>query len=180
MTNLNTTTKKWIWNTWNQYQPDWFVTLLWNDLPTSEITSSSHTRHLRNLTLRKTTGSNSCSEIPDCPDRLGMTVFQERTESQGNKVTFHTHLHLFNTQRRWNDEGEVYYYLRHVIGSKVMKLLKSDTPGNQGVVVKPWNEDHHKYYNLKEMERQKKKVLTRYTQDKDLLLDIKNSNLLPL
>ena len=61
-----------------------------------------------------------------------------------------------------------------------MKLLKSDTPGNQGVVVKPWNEDHHKYYNLKEMERQKKKVLTRYTQDKDLLLDIKNSDLLPL
>ena len=77
MTNLNTTTKKWIWNTWNQYQPDWFVTLLWNDLPTSEITSSSHTRHFRNLTLRKTTGSNSCSEIPDFPDRLGMTVPQD-------------------------------------------------------------------------------------------------------
>ena len=95
-------------------------------------------------------------------------------------MTFQTHLHLFKTQGRWNDEGEVYYYLRHVIGSKVMKLLKSDAPGNQGVVVKPWNEDHHKYNNLKEMKRQKKKVLTRYTQDKDLLLDIKNSDLLPL
>ena len=36
MTNLNTTTKKWIWNTWNQYQPDWFVTLLCNLLLTEK------------------------------------------------------------------------------------------------------------------------------------------------
>ena len=140
MTNLNTTTKKWIWNTWNQYQPDWFVTLLWNDLPTSEITSSSHTRHFRNLTLRKTTGSNSCSEIPDFPDRLGMTVFQERTESQGNKVTFHTHLHLLNTQGRWNDEGEVYYYLLRQESKN--EILKSYSPENQGLTARIWGDDY--------------------------------------
>jgi len=47
-------------------------------------------------------------------------------------------------------------------------------------VVKKWEEEHHRYYNLKEMERQKKKVLTRYTQDNDLLLDFENSDLLPM
>ena len=36
------------------------------------------------------------------------------------------------------------------------------------------------YYNMKEMERQKKKVLTRYTQDNDLLLDVSNSDLLAI
>ena len=59
MTNLNTPAKKWSWNTWNQYQADWFLTLLWNNLSTSDITSSSHTRHFINPTLRKTTGPNS-------------------------------------------------------------------------------------------------------------------------
>ena len=191
MNNLNIATKRWIWNTWEQYTPEWFVTILWNDYPTSPITSASHTRHLRNKLLCEICGVSRCGDLPDFPNRLGITAFQERTESQNGKVTFHTHLHLYDHEQRvgkdcqpsasrFSSEDHLHYIIRYKVGSKVQKLLKSTTNGNDGVVVKRWVEDHHRYYNLKEMERQKKKTLTRYTQDGDLLLDIENSDLLPM
>ena len=178
MQNLNITTKNWIWNTWEQFKPEWFVTILWNDLPTSPITSSSHTRHLRNKILCDVTGIKRCGDLPDFPDRLGITAFQERTESQKGQVTFHTHLHLYNCKSTLNSAEQVHFLIRYKIGNRIEKLLKSNTKGNEGVVVREWEEEHHRYYNLKEMERQKKKVLTRYTQDNDLLLDFENSDLL--
>ena len=190
MSNLNNSTKKWIWNTWNKYPPEWFVTILWNDMPTSSITSTSHTKHLKNKILCEVTGKKRCEDLPDFPDRLGITAFQERTESQKGQVTFHTHLHLYNSSSGssvitdpqdglWQNSQQLHFLIRHKLGTKIQKLLKSTTPGNEGVVVKRWNEENHRYYNLKEMERQKKKVLTRYTQDNDLLLDVMNSDLLP-
>ena len=178
MKNLNITTKKWIWNTWEQYKPEWFVTILWNDLPTSPITSSSHTRHLRNKILCEVSGVKRCGDLPDFPNRLGITAFQERTAMQDGQVTFHTHLHLYNCQSQWNSAEQVHFLIRYKIGNKVAKLLKTNSKGNEGVVVRRWDEEHHRYYNLKEMERQKKIVLTRYTQDNDLLLDFENSDLL--
>lgn len=185
MKNLNLETKKWIWNTWDQYKPEWFITLLWNDYPTSPITAASHTRHLLNIFLKDVCGCKRCGEIPEFPYRMGVTSFQERTEDHDGKVVFHTHLHLFNTNSyfdRPNRQGDEYlkWFLTHKVGRKVYRLLKTSSIGNEGVVVRKWNEDHHRYYNLKEMERQKKKALTRYTQDGDLLLDIENSDLLPM
>lgn len=32
----------------NNFQPQWFITLLWNDLPTRSETAISHSRHFRN------------------------------------------------------------------------------------------------------------------------------------
>ena len=184
-------TKKWIWKTWDKYPPEWFVTILWNDLPTSPITSTSHTKHLRNKILCEVTGKKRCDDIPEFPDRLGITAFQERTEMQNGQITFHTHLHFYNSSSGsaiitdsmnglWQNSEQLHFLIRYKLGTKIQKLLKSTTNGNEGVVVKRWNKDHHRYYNMKEMERQKKKVLTRYTQDNDLLLDVLNSDLLPL
>jgi len=183
-------TKKWIWKTWDKYPPEWFVTILWNDLPTSPITSTSHTKHLRNKILCEVTGKKRCDDIPEFPDRLGITAFQERTEMQNGQVTFHTHLHLYNSSSGsaiitdpqdglWQNSEQLHFLIRYKLGTKIQKLLKTTTPGNEGVVVKRWNKDHHRDYNMKEMGRQKKKVLTRYTQDNDLLLDVMNSDLLP-
>ena len=190
MSNLNNSTKKWIWNTWNKYPPEWFVTILWNDMPTSSITSTSHTKHLKNKILCEVTGKKRCEDLPDFPDRLGITAFQERTESQKGQVTFHTHLHIYNSSSGsaiitdpqdgyWQNSEQLHFLIRYKLGTKIQKLLKSTTHGNEGVVVKRWCKENHQYYNMKEMERQKKKVLTRYTQDKDLLLDVLNSDLLP-
>jgi len=180
MKNLNITTKRWIWNTWEHYTPEWFVTILWNDLPTSPITSSSHTKHLRNKILCEVSGARRCGDLPEFPDRLGITAFQERTEMQKGQVTFHTHLHLYNCTSLWESSEQLHCLIRYKIGNRIEKLLKSTRKGNEGVVVRRWEEEHHRYYNLKEMERQKKKVLTRYTQDNDLLLDFENSDLLPM
>lgn len=191
MTNLNIATKKWIWNTWEEYPPDWFITILWNDLPTSPITSASHTRHLRNKILCSSCGVNRCSQIPEFPNRLGLTCFQERTTTQKGLVTFHTHIHLFNCSARgsaiisdpeplWNSPEQLHHHIRYELGQSIDKMLKTTSLGNEGVVVKRWKEEHHRYYNLKEMERQKKMVLTRYVQDHDLLLDVENSDLLPI
>ena len=35
----------------NNFQPQWFITLLWNDLPTRSETATSHSRHFRNVFL---------------------------------------------------------------------------------------------------------------------------------
>ena len=37
------------WET--NFRPQWFITLLWNDLPTRSETVTSHTRHFRNVFL---------------------------------------------------------------------------------------------------------------------------------
>ena len=174
---LHGATKDWIRNTWKQYPPEWFITLLWNDLPTDPVVASSHTRHFRNVLLCDLLKCRNCSSVPDFPDRLGITAFQERTETQG-KITFHTHLHLSNTNGHWSSEEELHCYLRYVIGKKVQKLLKTDTPGNKGVVVLPWVEEQHMTYNFKEMNRKHQVQLTRYIQDGDLLLDVERSDLL--
>ena len=176
ITNLKKSTKEWVWQSWNQYPPEWFITLLWNDLPTDPIKSSSHTRHFMNVLMCDLYKKSKCSSVPSFPNRIGVTAFQERTETQG-KVTFHTHLHLSNTNGKWHNQHELKFYLRHKIGKKVIKLLKSDTPGNQGITVIPWVSEHHRSYNFKEYGRQQRKKLTRYTQDGDHLLDVKLSDL---
>ena len=160
-------------------------------MPTSSITSSSHTRHLRNRILTQVTGANRCNQIPDFPNRLGITAFQERSVNQHGNVTYHTHLHLYNCfhlgaainadpKPLWKTAHDLHFLIRYKVGSKIEKLLKSSAKGNEGVVVRKWEEEHHRYYNLKEMDRQRRVVLTRYTQDGDLLLDYANSDLLPM
>ncbi len=194
MDKLNRAYVKWILNTWDEYNPEWFVTVLWNDMPTDQITAASHTRHLRNKILCETTGIKKCGKLPEFPNRLGMTVFQERTMNPKGKVTFHTHMHLYNTssgsaifshpEPRWDNASQLHFLLRYNLGTKIQKLLKSTTSGNEGVVVKKWVKEHHEAYNFKEVARQQKLLITRYTeackyaQDKDLLLDVMNSDLL--
>jgi hypothetical protein len=176
---LNTNTREWVWNTWKQFPPEWFVTLLWNDLPTSPVTSSSHSRHFINVLLCNLYGCNKCSSVPEFPHRLGITAFQERTETQG-KVTFHTHLHLSNTNGHWDSREELGFYLRSTVGKKVQKLLKTTTYGNQGVTVKRWSPERHMTYNFKEMNRQRHLKLIQFVQDGDLLLDVERSDLLSI
>lgn len=173
---LNTVTKNWIKETWKKYPPEWFVTLLWNDLPTSAVTSSSHTRHFRNVLLCSLCKVKKCRRLPQFPERLGLTVFQERTLIQGDKTTFHTHIHISNTKGIWTSEEEVESFIRNIVGSKVDRLLKSDTKHNRGVVARKWIPEQHMSYNFKEIDRKRNQQITRFTQDSDLLLDVETSD----
>ena len=194
MDKLNREYIKWILNTWDQYNPEWFVTILWNDNPTDPIKTGSHMQKLRNMLLCETTGIKKCGNLPEFPHRLGMTVFHERTMNPEGKVTFHTHMHLYNTssgsaifsdpQPRWDNTSQLHFLLRYKIGTKIQKLLKSTTSGNEGVVVKRWVKENHEQYNMKEIARQQKLHRTMYAkacklaQDKDLFIDVMNSDLL--
>ena len=176
---LNSTTRNWIWRNWSKHEPEWFITLIWNDLPGDAIRSGSHTRHFRNVLLRNLTGAKKCSDIPRFPERPGLMCFQERTLIQG-RVTFHTHVHLSNVNGRWGSALVFESFLKDSIRPHCSKLLKSDSAGNRGIIVKSWKDECHRTYNLKEFNRQKMSSMENYTQDPDLLLDVLNSDLRPL
>ena len=180
MNKLNEETKEWIWNTWEQYEPQWFVSLLWNDLPSDPITTAGHAGALRNLLLAHISGVSHAKKIPEFPNRIGITTFHERTETKERKVSFHTHMHIYNSEGIWSNEADAFYTIRYEVGKHVKRLLKSDSPGNRGVVVKPWQSERHNSYNFKEMKRHHLKNRTRWIQDRDLLLDPINSDLLTL
>ena len=142
----------------------------------------------------KQQGSRNAENYLIFQHHLGMTVFQERTMNPKGKVTFHTHMHLYNTssgsaifsdpQPRWDNPSQLHFLLRYKLGTRIQKLLKSTTSGNEGVVVKRWVKEHHEQYNMKEIARQEKLYRTRYAkasqyaQDKDLFIDPMNSDLL--
>ena len=191
MNKLNSTTQKWIWNTWRQYPPEWFVTILWNDMPTSPITSTSHTSKLRNIFLCEATSKKKSGHLADFPDRLGITSFQERTISETGKINYHTHWHIYNTASGsaiitdpqdglWQNSTQLHFLLRYKVGTKIQKLLKTTTKGNEGIVVKRWQEEFHLDYNMKEWKKKRYEFFHQYSQDKDLLIDPENSDLLPL
>ena len=186
---LDYVSRNYIWNTWEQYTPEWFVTILWNDMPTCPITASSHTSKLRNLFLCEVCGVKKSEKIPSFPNRVGLTSFQERALTDSGKVVFHTHWHIYNCNPSWSQdlphpliksaEG-VHLLIRYKVGSKIRKLLKTTSKGNKGVTVEKWCEDHHRHYNLKELQRQKRMQMQKYLQDDNMLFDYENSDLLPM
>ena len=83
------------WET--NFRPHWFITLLWNDLPTRFETVEGHTKTFRNIFLTKLLKCNSPTRIPDPPARPQLVFFHERKPviTRGRQITaFHTHLHL--------------------------------------------------------------------------------------
>ena len=135
---LNSGCKKWIFNTWHQYHPEWFITLLWNDCLTDPVKASSHTRVLRRMMLEEYFGVKNMSKVPEFPERPAMMIFHERTFSQTGKVTFHTHMHLSNTYGRSGSKRDIEEFVR-ISGANVKKLLKTTDDGNKGVDAKAWH-----------------------------------------
>ena len=80
----------------NNFQPHWFITLLWNDLPTRSETATSHSRHFRNVFLTSVLNL-PLKKLPEPPSRPHLVFFQERKPviTRGRQITaFHTHLHM--------------------------------------------------------------------------------------
>ena len=158
----------------NNSRPQWFITLLWNDLPTQFEIVTGHSGTFRNVLLTQLMGCNSPTRIPDPPERPSLIFMQERKPviRHGRQIlAFHTHLHLGALP----DPQNHLWYLDHLIHQKVsprvQKLLKTTSEGNRGVVIKPWVWDNHAFYNLKDY------YSYRHHQDPDLVLDYQNSDL---
>ena len=154
-------------------RPHWFITLLWNDLPTRHDTAEGHAKTFRNVFLTKLLKCNSPTRIPDPPARPQLVFFHERKSviTRGLQITaFHTHLHLGPLPEHQNHIWFLDHLIHQEVAPKVRNLLKTTTEGNKGVVIKPWVWDHHAFYNLKDYYRNK------YDQDADLVIDYINSD----
>ena len=123
----------------NNCQPQWFITLLWNDLPNRSETVISYSRHFRNVFLTSLL-NQPLKKLPEPPFRPHLVFFHERKPviTRGRQITaFHTHLHLGALP----DPLKHLWYLDHLIHQKVsprvQKLLKTTSEGNRGVVINP-------------------------------------------
>jgi len=157
----------------NSFQPQWFITLLWNDIPTRPETTIGHSRHFRNVFLTQLL-NQPLKKIPEPPFRPHLVFFHERKPviRHGRQIlAFHTHLHLGALPDTLNHLWYLDHLIHQKVSPRVQKLLKTTSVGNRGVVIKPWNWDHHAFYNLKDYFRYKQ------NQDPDLILDYQNSDL---
>ena len=80
----------------NNFPPQWFITLLWNDLPTRSETVVNHSRHFRNVFLTSLF-NQPLKKLPEPPLRPQLVFFHERKPviTRGRQITaFHTHIHL--------------------------------------------------------------------------------------
>jgi hypothetical protein len=164
-----------IQNEWDSnFQPEWFITIHWNDLPTSYDTVEGHTRHLRNVLLTQLIGCGSPRDLPDPPGRPSAVFFHERSPVICRNrliLPFHTHLHLGKIPSPQDDYAFLHLLMHHKVAPRVKKLLKTTTLQNKGLVIKRWNREHHGSYNLKDYYKYK------HHQDSDLVLDYENSDL---
>ena len=157
----------------NNFRPEWFITLEWNDLPTRYETASGHSRHFKNVFL-KTLKDHPLNQYPNIPDLPSMVFFHERRPViiRGRQITaFHTHLHMGPLEDLLNVEWYLDHLIHEKVSPRVQRLLKTTSEGNRGVVIKPWVWDHHAFYNLKDY------YSYRHHQDPDLVLDYQNSDL---
>ena len=157
----------------NNVQPQWFITLLWNDLPTRSETVISHSRHFRNVFLTSLL-NQPLKKLPKPPLRPHLMFFHERklVIIRGRQITaFHTHLHLGALPDPLNHLWYLDQLIHQKVSPRVQKLLKTTTEGNRGVVIKPLVWDHHAFYNIKDY------YFYRHHQDPDLVLDYQNSDL---
>ena len=158
----------------SNFRPHWFITIHWNDLPTSYAQVEGHTRHLRNVFLTQLMRCGSPRDLPDPPGRPSAVFFHERSPAicrSRQILPFHTHLHLEKLPSPLNELWYLDVLLKNQVAPRVQKLLKTTTKGNKGIVIKRWNKIHHGSYNLKDYYKYK------YHQDSDLVLDYKNSDL---
>ena len=164
-----------IQNQWDSnFRPEWFITILWNDLPTSYAQVEGHTKHLRNVLLTQLMRCGSPRDLPDPPGRPSAIFFHERSPvicRYRQILPFHTHLHLEKLPSPLNEQWYLDALLKNQVAPKVQKLLKTTSKGNEGIVIKRWNQKHHGSYNLKDYYKYK------HHQDSDLVLDYKNSDL---
>ena len=158
----------------NNFRPQWFITLLWNDLPTQFDVVKSHSKTFRNVFLTQLLDCNSPTRIPDPPERPSLIFMQERKPviRHGRQIlAFHTHLHLGALPDPLNHLWYLDHLIHQKVSSRVQRLLKTTSEGNRGVVIKHWNWEHHAFYNLKDYYRCK------HHQDPDLVIDYQNSDL---
>ena len=168
--NYMKTLKTLLENQWNQHQPNWFITIQWSPAPFVFTTASKHAKHFRNKLLSYLYSTN-LKKLPQPEDRCKLVWFHERAQDPQGRLIYHSHLHL--TKPPGVNSA---HHLQWIIADKIapgFETLKNlNRKIDPGVVIIPWNYEHHAFYNLKDHYR------FRHHQDSDLNLDYKFSDLI--
>ena len=157
-------------NQWNSYQPSWFITIQWSPAPTTFNNASGHARHFRNKFLTAVYNCN-LKQLPEPQDRCKLIWFHERAPDPKGRLIYHSHLHLTPVPQVTTAHHLQWIIARRVApGFHCLKHLNRTV--DPGVVIRPWNHDHHAFYNLKDFYRYQ------HHQDSDLIVDVQMSDLM--
>ena len=156
-------------NQWNAYPPSWFITIQWSPAPTTFIHASDHAKHFRNKFLNAVYHCN-LKQLPEPQDRCKLIWFHERAQDPKGRLIYHSHLHLTEVSQVTTAHHLQWIIARQVApGFDCLKHLNRRI--DPGVVIRPWNHDHHAFYNLKDFYRYQ------HHQDHDLVLDVQISDI---
>ena len=168
---VNTVQSEWLKKTWNEYPPEWFITLKYKTLPRKIETVETYISEFHKIFRRKfhwklkgrTTRSQN---IPMFPKGIGMVHFHERSDMVNERTgkliqPFHTHTHLSNTKGYFKNSEEVRFFINEMIHECRKKKRKNDKRQLENICylneedVKIWNHSHHANYNI---DNKKKKI----------------------
>jgi len=161
------------------FQPHWFGSIQWQPFITDFTTAVQESKHFRNkflCSLLKTKLKN----LPTPPDRPRIIFFHEKSPVLVNpmnhmnpiyKTVYHTHFHLERCPEPYDSWIQMDWLIRHQVAKGFHRFSSNNSSENKGFILKPWIQEHHAYYNLKDYYRYK------HQQDFDLVLDIENSDL---
>ena len=170
MNQLETIHKEWLMKTWNEYPPEWFITLRWITKPRTIETVQSYISEFHQLFRRKFHWKlkgrvSRSSKIPQFPQGIGMVHFHERSddvlERTGKLIQpFHTHTHLSNTKGYFKNPNELRYFINGMIQEcRKKKKLENIHYLNREEDVKVWNYKHHSQYNISSKKKKMKEYL---------------------
>ena len=150
--NVRTEIQKWLDNTWNDYPPEFLITIHYKDLPTKIERVKEHIHHFNNVLFRKFHGVSRSVKVPPITQRIMVQHFHEinpiRIRSKNGlpkqKLVYHTHTYISNTKNYFRDKEHFREFLN--------TLYKEKSPYRRRKykktrMVKSWtNEDSVKYY----------------------------------
>ena len=176
MNQLETIHKEWLMKTWDEYPPEWFITLRYRTKPKTIETVQSYISEFHKLFRRKfhwkLKGRTSrSSNIPMFPQGIGMVHFHEKSDDVNEKTgkliqPFHTHTHLSNTKGYFKTPNELRYFINGFI-QECKKKKKQDGSRylenfcylNREEDVRVWNYKHHSQYNISSKKKKMKEYL---------------------
>jgi hypothetical protein len=156
---------------WEQHPPSWFITIQWSPAPYQFDHASSHAKHFRNKLLTAIYHCN-LKQLPPADSRCKLIWFHERAQDPQGRLIYHSHLHLTRLPAI-ETAHHLQWIVQHQVAPGFQCLKHLNRTIDPGVVIRPWNHEHHAFYNLKDFYRYQ------HQQDHDLVLDVQVSDIVP-
>ena len=157
-------------------RPQYFIVLEWLPFAKDHIIARKNARHFRNVLLGKL-HNYRYNRLPENHTKLAF--FHERTTAIINprnhknpiyKEVFHTNLYVGNLPHPYSELSMLERLIKEEVTPLCKNLSKANSRFNKGVVILDYNEERHKFYSLKDINKFK------YKQDNELVPDYEHSD----